>query len=240
MPSVPKWFGDALEKVSSKYYHLVRITQVDHLNESLKKVRFEGDLGSLSFTAGQVIEFRVTDRDYRHYTPCLFDPAQNVCEVIFYLHGNGVGSAWASALKEGQELKLIGPGGKLAYREAFSTHFVFGDETSIGLLRCMGSECGKRGHRLIGLLELAPEHIRWQVGQDSDTMIVRASMESPAKRAMEMLKLRKHQYAVDNACFYLTGRAKSIQRLRDYLIKSGIPRKQILTDPYWAEGKKGL
>ncbi len=240
MPSIPKWLGDTLEKLSGKYYHAVVVTDVDYLNESLKKVRFEGDFGSVVFTPGQVVEFRVTDRDYRHYTPSVFDKDRGVCEVIFYLHGQGVGSAWAAELAEGQQFKLIGPGGRLAYRNEFATHLVFGDETSIGLANCIADECKRQHHHFVGLLEFAPEHIPWQIDQNHDMTIVRSSMETPGKRALEILESWERIYSNDNVCVYLTGRAKSIQGLRNYLLKKGVPRKHIQVEPYWAEGKKGL
>ncbi|GGC30501.1 hypothetical protein GCM10011386_23160 [Parapedobacter defluvii] len=239
MPSVPKWLGDTLEKLSSKYYHAVTVTDVTYLNESLKKVRFEGDIKSIAFTPGQVVEFRVTDTDYRHYTPSVFDTKQKACEVIFYLHGRGIGSMWAEALEEGQQLKLIGPGGKLAYRSEFPVHLVFGDETSVGLAHCIANECERSGSQFKGLLEFAPENISWEIGTDDRTTVVRASMDSPAKRALEVLESWQDIYG-DKVGFYLTGRAKSIQRVRGYLLEKGVPRKHIQTEPYWAEGKRGL
>jgi len=40
--------------------------------------------------------------------------------------------------------------------------------------------------------------------------------------------------------FYLTGRAKSNQAVRKMLTLKGIVMKNIVTERYWAEGKKGL
>jgi len=242
MPSVPKWFGDALEKISSKYYHAITATEITYLNASLKQVRFEGDLGGCEFKAGQVIEFRVTDRDYRHYTPSYFDAQCRACEVIFYLHGKGVGSEWASGLEKGHQLKLIGPGGKLAYRDSFSTHVVFGDETAIGLMTCMERACRERQHRFIGLLEWEVANLNWDVERPAGTHVVAASLAEPAKAALEKLDelYGKAGYDAANTCFYLTGRAKSIQQVRNHLLSNGVPRKNITTEPYWAEGKKGL
>ncbi len=40
--------------------------------------------------------------------------------------------------------------------------------------------------------------------------------------------------------FYLTGRARSIQAMRRYLLSRGVASGRIRCEPYWAEGKQGL
>ena len=86
MPKLPKWVANGVEKVFSHLMHPVAVTHTQYLDDQLKLVRFEGDLSKTKFTPGNVIEFRVNDTDFRHYTPSLFNKSAGVCEVIFYLH----------------------------------------------------------------------------------------------------------------------------------------------------------
>lgn len=242
MPRIPKWLGDAMEKVSGKYYHSVRVTHTAYLNEKLKLVRMEGDLFSTSFTAGNVVEFRVTDQDYRHYTPSRFDKEAGVCEVIFYTHHKGAGSGWAEALTVGDELKLIGPGGKLHYVPTQRNHFVFGDETSVGWMQCMEAAIERNGHHIFGLLEVKPGYNGWERFINKNIRITEASYLDAAGPAIEVVKNWEDHFPVlmEETFFYLTGRAKSIQVLRKTLIKKGVSSSRIKSEPYWAEGKSGL
>ncbi len=60
--------------------------------------------------------------------------------MLFYVHNQGVGSKWVEQLKVGDNYKLIGPGGKTALRTDVDFHFIFGDETSLGLMECLTRE----------------------------------------------------------------------------------------------------
>lgn len=243
MPSIPKWLGNTMEIVSSKYYHAVEVTAVEYLTGTLKKVRFEGDLTKTSFTAGNVIEFRVNATDYRHYTPSVYDAAQGICEVIFYLHDQGSGSKWAEQLKTGDKIKLIGPGGRMKYLPEYTHHFVFGDETSISLMNCMENEAEKKQQFFFGLIEMKKEHSYWiDLLESSLIKPIESTLENPANQVISMLSGWEQEFweSTEDICFYLTGRAKSIQALRKFLLEKGIFSKQIKTDPYWSEGKKGL
>ncbi len=243
MPSIPKWLGDTMDVVFRHMYHPVVITDIHYLNEQLKRVRFEGDLSKTKFTAGNVVEFRVTPNDYRHYTPSHFNSGQGICEVIFYLHDKGVGSDWAKRLQKGDAVKLLGPGGKLSYTSSFTKHFVFGDETSLGLMACMRNEAHKNDQSFFALAEASIPHGEWaNVFSIQPAVCVTSSFEDPAGPAIRFLNESEDEWtpAVKNTCFYLTGRAKSILAMRKYLLSRGADMKQIRTEPYWAEGKKGL
>jgi len=243
MPSVPKWFADTLEKVTSKHYHPVTVTHTMYYTPELKLVRFEGEINSAVFVPANVVEFRVSDTEYRHYTPSLYDAESQVCEVIFYLHGKGIGSRWAENLKKGDSMKLMGPGGRMSYQPGFDRHFVFGDETSLGLMRCMANAAQQYDHAFFGLTELEEEHVDWVRYLDiRDVMTTGSSMANPAQPAIELIDRWEGPFweKISTTCFYLTGRARSIQQLRQFLLLKGVGSRQIKTYPYWAEGKKGL
>ncbi|MFT3702985.1 MAG: siderophore-interacting protein [Agriterribacter sp.] len=243
MPSVPKWLGDTMDAVFSNMYHPVTVTQVEFFNDKLKRVRFEGDLSGTKFVPGNVVEFRVTPTDYRHYTPSYYNATEGVCEVLFYLHDQGVGSEWARELQTGQTMKLLGPGGKLKYEPSFSNHFVFGDETALGLVACLQAAAETHSHSFFALIETETAHRDW-IGLFPliPSVYVASSIENPATAAIRFLEDSADDWKteIQSSCYYLSGRAKSIQALRKYLLSKGVGMKQIKTEPYWAEGKKGL
>ena len=66
--------------------HVVEVTQVKELHPQLRRVRFEGDLSKADFVPGQVIEFRVSLTEFRHYTPSFYDQENVIFDVFFFLH----------------------------------------------------------------------------------------------------------------------------------------------------------
>ncbi|MGC4232647.1 MAG: siderophore-interacting protein [Niabella sp.] len=243
MPRMSKWLGDTMDAVFKNMYHPVQVTNTLNLSNGLKKVRFEGDLSKTKFTAGNVVEFRVTPTDYRHYTPSYFNSEKGICEIIFYLHNKGVGSDWANQLQTGDKVKLLGPGGKISYQHSFNSHLVFGDETSLGLMVCMREEARKNKHHFFTIAETAPAHTKWiDDFFPGYARTVESSFSSPASPAIQYLEDEGFAISINikHTCFYLTGRAKSIQAMRAWLLSKNVSMKQIKTEPYWAEGKKGL
>ncbi|MEM0991749.1 MAG: siderophore-interacting protein [Bacteroidota bacterium] len=242
MPTVPKWLANGMEKVFSGMMQPVEVSEIEYLDKRLKRVRFSGDLSKTKFTAGDAIEFRIDDTNFRHYTPSFYDKSDGICEVLFYLHGYGIGSDWANDLKVGDRMKLMGPGGKMKFKEEARQHFCFGDETSLGVCLSFQTAVQQAERKLQCLLELEPTTKNWVNLIQLDTEIVEKSKEKPAKGAIEWLDEQTEATWGDwqDSIFYLTGRAKSIQVFRKALINKGVNAKQIQRMPYWAEGKKGL
>lgn len=242
MPTVPKWLGNTLEAVFTAQMHPVQVTHTALISKQLKKVRFEGNLEKVGFKPGQVVEFRVTDTDYRHYTPSFFDAGNGVCEVLFYLHQMGVGSDWAEQLKPGDLYKMLGPGGRLCYDDSYSHHFLFGDETSAGWFQCMEAAISRKGQSYFGLIELDEKNKCWMDDVVIPAHVVPKSPLQPGMGAIDLLSSWANDFWEEarQTCFYLTGRAKSIQAFKKLLLEKEISPKQIRTEPYWADGKKGL
>lgn len=240
MPKVPKWMANAMESLFSGSYHPVRISAADYLTPSLKRVRFEGDFSKLSkpFVAGNVIEFRISDTEFRHYTPSYFHTGEGVCEVLFYLHGKGPGSHWAQELKKGDETKLLGPGGKIRFDGQAGKHLCFGDETSLGVLKCISDEAAQRSVLCRCIAELDAGHSEWPDLAGLPCISVSKNTTAPAREAID--RLGDYENEFPDTAFYLTGNAKSIQAVKKYLTVKGVQSKRIHTEPYWAEGKAGL
>lgn len=242
MPRIPKWLGDTIETVFSRMITPVDIIGVEYLLPALKKIVMKGDFSKMHFTPGNVIEFRVTDIEFRHYTVSAFDKERQTCEMLIYLHDRGVGSKWAQNLKAGDRIGLMGPTSRIKYKIDYEAHFIFGDETSIGLMQFIVKETERHGHSYYCLAELNELNHRWLETLGISAHIVEKEYAPAAKCAVEAIieKPAGSWAQWSSAAFYLTGRAKSIQAVRKALVARGIAMKNIFTEPYWAEGKKGL
>lgn len=58
---------------------------------------------------GQEVEFRVSERAFRHYTPARFDPERGALDIVFFLHGEGPGTTWVRKLRQGQQANVWAP-----------------------------------------------------------------------------------------------------------------------------------
>lgn len=242
MPTLPKWLANGTERVFSHMMHSVSVVEIEYLQNQLKRVRFQGDLQRTRFAPGKVIEFRINDTEFRHYTPSLYDTEAGICEVLFYLHGCGPGSAWADHLRVGDRHKLMGPGGKMAFQPEAPFHFTFGDETALGLCLILQNAAMQAGKRSDCILELAGDHFPWPEQLGLKGQWVSHSAYLPGEAALDKINHWEQTAgpAWSQCAFYLSGQARSIQLVRDALRQRGISPKQIITLPYWAKGKKGL
>lgn len=235
MPRMPKWLADSSKRLLKKFMHPVQVTKVHNLNKQLRKVRFEGDLSNTKFEPGNVIEFRINGTEFRHYTPLLFEKGEGICEVLFYLHNLGPGSKWAGSLKVGDNLKLLGPGGKITVQNS-EHHVLIGDETSLGFCILMINAIKEKKQQYQCLLELQNENQNWP-----ELLNLEATTTAYNSLTCNILPILKQiQFDLLNTTFYLTGNLKSIREIRKFLKQRGASPKQMLSEPYWAEGKQGL
>lgn len=242
MPQIPKWLADTMMTVANPWLRHAVVTDTTMVSDELRLITFQGDFDHENFLPGKIVQFRVDDTNFRHYTLSSFNKQQNTCSVLFYLHGKGPGSHWASSLRPGQAVKFRAGQGKLKYDEKTKHHFFFGDETTIGLYNWYKTTALACSHEYFGVLELHPPH----EGALNNLKImidnVQATMEAPAVSAIDWME-EMHPDCWANwkgATFYLAGRAISVSRFKKYLLGKGVNASQIRMDAYWADGKCGL
>ncbi len=241
MPKVPKWAADAMESLFSGKMRKVRVSEVAYLNPYLKKITFRGDLRNINFKIGQAVALRVDDTNYRNYTPSFWNSEAGICEMIFHLHGNGPGSEYINKLQVNDELNLSIPRGFDIYKKEYKYHFLFGDETTIGLFKSLKMAIEENEQDYLGVLEL--HSTTGQTYIDAECMLeVVPHSDNKAEHAVRYLEsLSAPVWQLwKNGVFYLIGNAGSIQNFRKALKAKGISNKNIITQPYWAEGKIGL
>lgn len=232
MPTVPKFLADFIEP---RFSQTVEVSEVTLLAPRFLRVCFRADcLKQQNFTPGQVVEFRVSDTAFRHYTPSRWCRDHGLLEVLFFLHGQGPGSAWASSLSPGQTVQLMGPGGRFFLRDA-KTHVFLGDETTIGLFSCLARDADET---VLGAIETEAGATNWPLLGRLEL----SGIERLEKRGASLLKwLQQNQPpAHESTHFYLAGHAATIALLRRWIRAQRWSRKQIHTYPYWADGKRGL
>ncbi|MEM8767203.1 MAG: siderophore-interacting protein [Pseudomonadota bacterium] len=242
MPRLNKWMADGMEKLFQSQFRPVEVSDTTYFYDRLKRVRFQGDLSGASFTPGNVIEFRINDEEFRHYTPADLDVEQGTCEVLFYLHDLGPGSRWAEALAVGASLNLMGPGRKMSFRTDAAEHLLFGDESSLGLALSFARAAATTGTRCRFLLELDDANKTWPDALGLSDATVFTSSSTPGAAASQWVEDLDDQawHRLSAGAVYLTGQAASIQRLYQRLKKRGLSRQRIQSTPYWSAGKSGL
>lgn len=232
MPELPAFLADLIEP---RFARRATVAMVLDLAPRLRRVRFQCDaLRGSRVLPGDEVEFRVSDRAFRHYTVARFDVLTGTFDVVFFLHGGGPGSSWAAALRTGQSLSVLGPGGGLEPTEAPRRVFL-GDETALGLFACL-FESDERGWA--GAIEAGPE-----AGQLPTLVELGLLGISRSDRRGDALGAWLEQSSFGGArdtAFYLAGHAGSVSRLRRWLLASGVPRRNLRCKAHWADGKRGL
>jgi NADPH-dependent ferric siderophore reductase len=241
MPKMPKWVADAMESLVSNRFLKVAVSDCVYIHPSLKKITFSGDLRNIKFKTGQAVIFRVDDTNFRNYTPCVWDSASGRFEIIFHLHGRGPGSNYISGLQVNDTLLISPPRGFDFYKKKYNHHFFFGDETSIGFFKSLEQEIEGNGQQYTGILELNSDAALPDAFPGSRVKIVKASTTKAEQAILFLQSIPEARWELcKTGMFYLMGNARSIQAFRKALKEKGISSKQILTQPYWAEGKIGL
>lgn len=238
MPSGPKWVFDTVERLTSKMPS-AEVTETVYLSNTLKKIRFKGNLENIAFTVGSFIDFRVSDTEARRYTVSYADSETGIFEFIVHLHGKGPGSDFMDNLKVGDIVDLNKPRTIRRYYEQAAERFVvFGDETSLGLACSFLPVLKKYKHQCLFIFELDEENRNIPQLLGLETCLVFAKDGSFRNEEwIDKLPVMKTASWQDAYCV-LTGNAKSAQVFRK-VIKERTNAKVYLHG-YWVEGRKGL
>jgi NADPH-dependent ferric siderophore reductase len=232
MPEMPAFLANVMEP---RFARPAQVTDVVELAPELRRVRLEGPaLRGVSFRPGQEVEFRVSERHFRHYTPAVFDAEAGALEIVFYLHGGGPGSRWAEGLRHDQRVGVLGPGGGLSLRAA-RRHVLLGDETALGLFACLAAAAPRR---CTGAVEVRPGGRSWPFMAGLEF----PGVERTGGRGDALLGWLDGSGLTpdDYTCFYLAGHAGTLVRVRERLLRAGWSRRSVRTKAYWADGKRGL
>lgn len=236
MPKVSPLIANPMERF---FGTAVTITHSEKVSPSLRLVRFTSEnFQKHPWESGQEIEFRINEKEFRHYTLMKFVAEEKLAEVLFYLNGKGPGSAWADELEVGRSLLLLGPGYKTSLPPEQDWYLLLGDETCIGAFAALRHALPASA-RVLGALIAEAENQDYVTALLPDLVPIASTDTSARERLAQWvgdLKLPQGSGAV-----HLAGNAQSIQQLRSLLTQQHLlSKKQIKTKPYWADGKQGL
>ncbi|WP_224249357.1 siderophore-interacting protein [Hyalangium gracile] len=191
-------------------------------------------LRGVSWTPGDKLQVFLPEAGTRAYTPTRWDSDAGETELLIYLHGDGPGTAWASSVQAGARVQVFGPRGSLVVGER-TPGVIFGDETSVGLVRAHGSN----GASVLEVTDArAVREVLDGLGCRATTLVERAPQDGHLGELVSALegavRTAPHQRLV------LSGRAAAIQEVRKGLKARGVSLSEAKTKAYWAPGKVGL
>ncbi|WP_460687089.1 FAD-binding oxidoreductase [Niabella aquatica] len=233
--SIPKWvsnlFGNSLRPN-------VKIMEIAYLSPQIKKIRFQGDISKWTFQIGFASVVRVSETEFRNYTVAYHDSENGIFDIVFHIHGNGIGSQLINSLKTNDELFVSPPRGKKFYERNIKQQFVFGDETSLGLACSFLPLLKQNQQQFQFYFELDEENKNVPELLDLESYTVFPKNDS--FRNEKWISDLPFFQTLDwhTASFVLSGNVKSVQTFRQVL-KSKTAGK-IRSQGYWLEGKKGL
>lgn len=233
--SIPKWIGGLFEGTLSPN---VKILQTAYISPQVKRIRFQGNVSKTSIQIGHANVVRVSDTEFRNYTVAYHDSNSGIMDIVFHIHGNGVGSQLIDRLAINDVLYISTSRGKKMYNADVNRQFIFGDETSLGFACSMLPSLKQNKHQFQFYFELNEEN------KDAPRLLGLEHYATFPKdnsfnneawiRELPVFKTTDWQHAN----FILTGNVKSIQAFRKVLKEQKMGN--ILSQGYWLEGKKGL
>jgi NADPH-dependent ferric siderophore reductase len=216
------------------------IVATERMADRFRLITLEGPaLEGVAWVAGQKVQVAMGSAFVtRTYTPIEWNAATGRACILGFVHGDGPGSAWVGQAEPGDECDLFGPRGSLDVRNMAGPLALFGDETSIGLGHALAYQDRTRSvacHFEVDDVD-GGRQIMAQLGLDNAVLFARRAADAHVADMEAMLPA----LVAAGAAFVLTGKAGTVQRLRQCLKRHAVPASRILTKAYWAPGKFGL
>lgn len=218
-----------------------RITASEALGERYRLVTLEGaDLEGAEWVAGEFVQVAMGSAfRARAYTPIDWDADAGRMRLLGFVHGGGPGSAWIDGARPGDECDFFGPRRSLDIRHLAGPLAFLGDETAIGLAYALIHQNPSR--RVVCHFEVDDATAAREAAQKLGIVAVcTLHARQPADMHLDAMEDGLVGGGGDTAHFVLSGKAGTVQQLRQALRQRGIPSSRILAKAYWAPGKAGL
>lgn len=233
----PGRLGQALIRLLMKR---ATVTASERLARGFRLITLEGPaLEGVAWTPGQKIQIAMGSAfTARTYTPIEWNPGTGRACILGHVHGDGPGSLWVRDAAPGDMCDIFGPRGSLDAGRMHGPLAVFGDETSIGLAHALAYQ--DPGRMVAGYFEVGDVEgscrVAEQLGLDRVALFARAAGDAHVGE----MEVRLATLAAGGTGFVLTGKAGTVQRLRQRLKRLAVPSSRIAAKAYWAPGKTGL
>lgn len=204
------------------------------------------ELTGLEWTPGQHVRLQVAGGPVavdwlvgtlRTYT--VWSYHDQTMQLAVFDHGEGPGAHWARTTQPGDELLLMKPQGTFVTNPA-RYHLVAGEETALAayapMLRALPADA-----RIFGAIEIDSPEERLDLRPDTPvTWSYRRGRPAAASTTL-VETVRALELPAQPGRAYLAGEARTVQMIRRHLVEErDWPRRNVLTKPFWAPGRKGM
>ena len=215
------------------------VVACEDVAERFRLITLEGPaLRAVDWIPGQKVQIAMAAPFVtRTYTPIEWDVAAGRAKLLCFMGGGGPGSIWVRDASTGDEVDIFGPRASLDTRSLTGNSLaIFGDETSVGLAYALARGNATRSCACHFETDHAEsvDRLRAMFGLSG------ALLFPKEERGMQLFDARLEELCTRGASFVLSGRADTVQRLRQALKRRGVPSSQIVAKAYWATGKVGL
>lgn len=237
----PKRKPGALSKaLTSMLMRPATVVANERVGENFHCIDIAGEaLKNVVWFPGQKVQIALGSAFVRRaYTPSCWNSREGTARILAYAHGAGPASGWFAKAAPGDIWNLSGPRASLDLSAITSPLLFVGDETSFALAGAAGNfGSAARTSYLFEVDELdSAKPALALLGLHDGALLKRKVGDAH----LEDMISRLPYYVKAGATFVLTGKASSIQRIRQSLKALEVPRNRILTKAYWAPGKVGL
>lgn len=232
---------------------LVTVTDVQVLSPRMRRVVFEGDDLATFAWSGPAAHLKLAFPEPGHdapptvtpdgprpttrtYTPRRFDADQHQLEIDFVLHGAGIGSAWATQARAGQQVVVLGPARGYSVAPEAAWYVLAGDESALPAIET--------------LLEAIPAHIPVRVFIEVAAADEQRSLPTPERTEARWLArdgalpgtllkqaVEAQAWPAGDGRFYVGCEAGTMREIRrSVLERSGLDRASMVTRGYWRAG----
>ncbi|TDN46013.1 siderophore-interacting protein [Azoarcus indigens] len=218
------------------------VLSVEDIGRNFRLITLGGDaLKNVQWTPGDKLQIQLGGWVQRTYTPMEWDAENGLTRILAYRHGDGPGANWSRALRTGEGCIVFGPRKSIDLtRLRFSDAVLFGDETSFGLaVARVNATPPEKTHLFFEVSSMAESKaVLARLGLGESNIHERADNDAQQLALAE--KMKAVLQAKPDASVVLSGKASSIQHMRQLLKRLSIGSNRFQSKAYWAPGKKGL
>ncbi|QKW05608.1 siderophore-interacting protein [Streptomyces sp. NA04227] len=250
-----------MAKRSAPQAHLARVVRTEQLTPHMRRVVLGGE-GLARFEAGEFTDhyvkllFPPAGVEYpepfdiqriraelpretwpvtRTYTVRAWDPERRELTLDFVVHGDeGLAGPWATRVRPGDSIRLLGPGGAYAPDPAADWHLLAGDESAIPAI-ATALEALPAGATARVFLEVEGPEEEQKIATDAEIVWLHRGTAQVGSALVEAV--RALDFPPGRVHAFVHGEAGFVRELRRLLrMEHRIPREQLSVSGYWRLG----
>ena len=224
------WIGD-------RFLRQVQVETLRPFGERFVEIRVSGEsLRDNPPRPGDKVQIHVPGAGARTLSPYGSDAATGQCSLLAHVQAQSPGASWVRQLKPAARVRWFGPSRSIVLESLATPLALFGDETSFGV----ASAARQLAPATMLRLELSTPlgdalEVGSALGFAPESLIAKQASDSHLPAIARALG----EATASGGTIVLTGRARSIQLMRD-LLRAVAPGRHQAVKAYWAEGKEGL